>query len=149
MGTKKTTTTAAAVNAAPAAEIETKLRFFQYGKRNGEICETFAWEFSASFQGELKRDRLAHYVGRTLAELTAIYERQKALGAPLGGFSATKPLEFRVIGTGVASFGRVKNTFNAYLKGKKGATLLTREQLSTSVSSLLELIDVVNERAEL
>jgi hypothetical protein len=148
MGTKKTTTTPAAVNAAPAA-IETKLRFFQYGKRNGEICETFAWEFSATFQGEVKRDRLAHYIGRKLAELTAIYEHQKAIGMPFGGFSASKPLEFRVMGTGVASFGRVKNTFGAYLKGKKGANVLNREQLSKSVISLLSLVEIVGEGAEL
>ena len=144
MGTKKTTTTAAAIETT-----ETRLRFFQYGKRNGEICETFAWEFSATFQGEVKRDRLAHYIGRKLAELTAIYEHQKAIGMPFGGFSASKPLEFRVMGTGVASFGRVKNTFGAYLKGKKGANVLNREQLSKSVISLLSLVEIVGEGAEL
>jgi hypothetical protein len=147
MGTKKITTTPAAINAAPAAEIETKLRFFQYGKRNGEICETFAWEFSASFQGAVNKERLCHFVGRKLAELTNIYETQKAIGAPFGGFSPSKPLEFRVMGTGVASFGRVKNTFGAYIKGKKGAAVLTREQLSASVASLLSLVEIVTDEA--
>jgi len=147
MGTKKTTTTpAAVVNAAPAA-VETKLRFFQYGKRNGEICETFAWEFNATFQGAVNKERLCHFVGRKLAELTNIYETQKAIGAPFGGFSPSKPLEFRVMGTGVASFGRVKNTFGAYIKGKKGAAVLTREQLSASVSSLLSLVEIVTDEA--
>jgi hypothetical protein len=141
MGTKKITTTTT-----PAA-VETKLRFFQYGKRNGEICETFAWEFSATFQGAVNKERLCHFVGRKLAELTNIYETQKALGAPFGGFSPSKPLEFRVMGTGVASFGRVKNTFGAYIKGKKGSAILTREQLSASVASLLSLVEIVTDEA--
>jgi hypothetical protein len=51
------------------------------------------------------------------------------------------------MGTGVASFGRVKNTFGAYIKGKKGASVLTREQLSASVASLLSLVEIVTDEA--
>ncbi len=149
MGTKTTTTTKATTKAAAAAvELnETRLVFFQYGKRNGETCVTFQWEFEATFQGAPDTARLAAFIGRKLNELTAIYERQKAIGAPFGGFSASKPLEFKVVGTGVSSFGTLKNTFAAYIKGKKGGNVMNREQLNASVLSLLELVSVVRDGA--
>lgn len=152
MGTKNTTTTKAATKAAAAVVTEstaTELHFFQYGKRNGEICETFRYTFSAEFQGAVDKARLANFVGRKLYELAAIYEKQKALGMPFGGFSASKPLEFHVVGTGLSSFGTIKNAFGAYIKGKKGGALATREQLTQSVLSMLELISVVRESAEI
>jgi hypothetical protein len=152
MATKKNTTaavkaTAAAVNT--PALTETKLVFFQWGKKDGLNVETFRWEFNAQFEGAPDMERLALFIGRKLQELALIYERQKSLGAPFGGFSASKPLEFKVVGTGIASFGSMRNTFNAYLKGKKGDKLLTREQLAISVASLLQLVSVVNDDAAL
>lgn len=152
MGTKKNTpasvkATAAAVST--PALTETKLVFFQWGRRDGVNVETFRWEFNAQFEGAPDMERLALFIGRKLQELALIYERQKAIGAPFGGFSASKPLEFKVVGTGIASFGSMRNTFAAYLKGKKGGNVMTREQLSASVLSLLELVAVVRDDASL
>ena len=137
--------TAAAVNV--PALTETKLVFFQWGMRDGVQEETFRWEFNAQFQGAPDMERLARFIARKLQELALIYERQKAIGAPFGGFSASKPLEFKVVGTGIASFGSMRNTFAAYLKGKKGGNVMTREQLEQSVISLLALVAVVNDEA--
>jgi hypothetical protein len=150
MGTKKNTTaavkaTAAAVNT--PALTETKLVFFQWGRRDGVDVETFRWEFDAQFEGAPDMGRLSQFIGRKLQELALIYERQKAIGAPFGGFSASKPLEFKVVGTGIASFGSMRNTFAAYLKGKKGGNVMNREQLAASVLSLLELVAVVRDEA--
>jgi hypothetical protein len=138
---------AAAVNV--PALTETKLVFFQWGMRDGVQEETFRWEFNAQFQGAPDMERLAQFIGRKLQELALIYERQKSIGAPFGGFSASKPLEFKVVGTGIASFGSMRNTFAAYLKGKKGGNVMTREQLAASVLSLLELVAVVRDDASL
>jgi hypothetical protein len=137
--------TAAAVNT--PALTETKLVFFQWGKRDGETCVTFQWEFEATFEGAPDMQRLALFIGRKLQELALIYERQREIGAPFGGFSASKPLEFKVVGTGIASFGSMRNTFAAYLKGKKGGNVMSREQLAASVLSLLELVSVVRDEA--
>lgn len=151
MGTKKNTTPAvkatatAAIDARPLTE--TKLVFFQWGKKDGLNVETFRWEFNAQFEGAPDMERLAQFIGRKLQELALIYERQKSIGAPFGGFSASKPLEFKVVGTGIASFGSMRNTFAAYLKGKKGGNVMSREQLAASVLSLLELVAVVRDEA--
>ena len=152
MGTKTTTTNKAANKAAAAAVnvpalTETKLIFFQWGMRDGVQEETFRWEFNAQFQGAPDMERLAQFIGRKLQELALIYERQKSIGAPFGGFSASKPLEFKGVGTGVSSFGTLKNTFAAYIKGKKGGNVMSREQLNASVLSLLELVAVVRDEA--
>ena len=153
MGTKNTTTTKATTKAAAAVNVpaltETKLVFFQWGMRDGVQEETFRWEFNAQFQGAPDMERLAQFIGRKLQELALIYERQKSIGAPFGGFSASKPLEFKVVGTGIASFGSMRNTFAAYLKGKKGGNVMAREQLAASVLSLLELVAVVRDDASL
>ena len=149
MGTKKNTPAAVKATAAvnTPALTETKLVFFQWGKRDGLNVETFRWEFNAQFEGAPDMGRLSQFIGRKLQELALIYERQKSIGAPFGGFSASKPLEFKVVGTGIASFGSMRNTFAAYLKGKKGGNVMTREQLAASVLSLLELVAVVRDEA--
>ena len=151
MGTKNTTTNKVNKTAAAAVNVpaltETKLVFFQWGRRDGVDVETFRWEFDAQFEGAPDMGRLSQFIGRKLQELALIYERQKAIGAPFGGFSASKPLEFKVVGTGIASFGSMRNTFAAYLKGKKGGNVMTREQLAASVLSLLELVAVVRDEA--
>jgi hypothetical protein len=153
MGTKKTTTTPAAVKVATTTAIpattETKVLLYQYGKRNGETCITATFECDATFQGELDKKRLAHYIARKVYTLTQLTEQTKAAGVPVAGFSTTKPLEFKVVGTGISSFGTIRNAFGAYIKGKRGGAILTREQLALLVNYILGVIDVQREDTEI
>jgi hypothetical protein len=130
-------------------KLKTKLIIFQYGKRSGLNCITFQQEFDWDYTVEQNNLLLARFIALKVHTLTKIYENSKLHGNKIGSFRPTKPTQFKIINTKIETNSIAQNTFRAYLKGKKGKVILTQEQLYITALSILNLINNLNEVAEI
>lgn len=123
--------------------VNSRIKFYQLGKKDGEEVETFNHIFDFKQTGEVDLKRLAKFVSNQLFKFTEVIMRRNLKTS----FSPTKPMWFE-LQNGKEQIQlnlEVCRTWKMALKAKKGANPVSRHQMINDIEGIFEMNGTIEE----